>query len=65
MTGRCAAVIVAVVLATWEAVSASGLLFRDVVPSLAAIGKAIAGLLASADFYGNLGTPPSRSASDC
>jgi NitT/TauT family transport system permease protein len=48
-------VIIAVVLATWEVVSASGLLFRDVVPSLVAIGKSIAGLLASADFYGNLG----------
>jgi NitT/TauT family transport system permease protein len=48
-------VIIAVVLATWEAVSASGLLFRDVVPSLVAIVKAIAGLLASGDFYGNLG----------
>jgi NitT/TauT family transport system permease protein len=48
-------VIVAVVLATWEAVSASGLLFRDVVPSLVAIGKSIGGLLVSSDFYGNLG----------
>jgi NitT/TauT family transport system permease protein len=48
-------VIIAVVLATWEAVSASGLLFRDVVPSLVAIGKAIGGLLISPDFYGNLG----------
>ena len=50
------AVIVAVVLVTWEVVSASGLLFRDVVPSLAAIGKAIAGLLVSVYFYGNLAT---------
>src|SRR5258708_24583957 len=48
-------VIVAVVLATWETVSASGLLFRDVVPSLVAIGNAVGGLLVSPDFYGNLG----------
>jgi NitT/TauT family transport system permease protein len=48
-------VIIAVVLAIWEAVSASGLLFRDVVPSLVAIGKSIGGLLAGAEFYGNLG----------
>ena len=50
------AVIVAVVLATWEVVSMSGLVFRDVVPSLTAIGKAIGGLLVSSDFYGNLAT---------
>ena len=48
-------VIIVAVLATWEAVSASGLLFRDVVPSLVAIGKAIARLLTSAEFYSNLG----------
>ncbi len=48
-------VIIVAVLATWEAVSASGLLFRDVVPSLAAIGKAIVRLLTSAEFYSNLG----------
>ena len=48
-------VIIAVVLATWEAVSASGLLFRDVVPSLGAIGMAIGELLANPEFYGNLG----------
>jgi NitT/TauT family transport system permease protein len=52
--------IITLVLAAWEAVSASGLLFRDVVPSLAAIGKAIAGLLASPDFYGNLGITASE-----
>ena len=32
--------IVAAVLGIWEIVAASGLLFRDVVPSLPAIGKA-------------------------
>jgi ABC-type nitrate/sulfonate/bicarbonate transport system permease component len=48
-------VIVAVVLAAWEALAASGWLFRDVVPSLTAIGRAIVRLLAHQDFYGNLG----------
>jgi len=46
--------IVAAVLAGWEALAASGLLFRDVVPSLTAIARALAGVLGSADFYGNL-----------
>lgn len=48
------ATIIVVVLAVWEAVAASGFLFRDVVPSLAVIGKAIGRLLATADFYRNL-----------
>ena len=47
--------IVAVLLMGWEALSASGLLYRDVVPSLAAIGRALGRVLGSADFYGNLG----------
>jgi ABC-type nitrate/sulfonate/bicarbonate transport system permease component len=47
--------IVATILLGWEALSASGLLFRDVVPSLAAIARALARVLASADFYANLG----------
>jgi NitT/TauT family transport system permease protein len=47
--------IVATVLLAWEAVAASGLLFRDVVPSLATIGKAFAHLLGNPDFYSNLG----------
>jgi ABC-type nitrate/sulfonate/bicarbonate transport system permease component len=47
--------IIAVVLVTWEALAVSGLLFRDVVPSLAAIGRAIARLLSGGDFYANLG----------
>jgi ABC-type nitrate/sulfonate/bicarbonate transport system permease component len=47
--------IVAVVLAAWQALSVSGLLFRDVVPSLAAIGRALGAVLASPDFYANLG----------
>jgi NitT/TauT family transport system permease protein len=47
--------IVVTILLVWEAVAASGLLFRDVVPSLVAIGKAVTRLLINPDFYGNLG----------
>src|SRR3954454_9379511 len=47
--------IIAGVLATWEAVAASGLLFRDVVPSLLVIGRAIVELLADGATYFNLG----------
>lgn len=47
--------IVAGVLAVWEAVAMSGLLFRDVVPSLQAIGRALVAILARPDFYANLG----------
>jgi NitT/TauT family transport system permease protein len=49
-------VIVATLLLGWEALSRSGLLFRDVVPSLEAIGRAVTRLLTGADFYANLGT---------
>jgi NitT/TauT family transport system permease protein len=37
--------IIVTVLVGWEALAASGLLYRDVVPSLVAIGKALWGLL--------------------
>jgi NitT/TauT family transport system permease protein len=47
--------IIAAVLASWEALSLSGWLFRDVVPSLAAIARAIGRLLSTGDFYSNLG----------
>jgi len=47
--------IIAVVLVSWQALSMSGLLFRDVVPSLAAIGRALVALLANPEFYANLG----------
>jgi ABC-type nitrate/sulfonate/bicarbonate transport system permease component len=47
--------IVVTVLVAWEALAASGLLFRDVVPSLAAIIAAVGQLLAAAEFYANLG----------
>ncbi|MEP7275285.1 MAG: ABC transporter permease [Betaproteobacteria bacterium] len=48
--------IVAVILVAWETLSASGLLFRDVVPSLAAIGRALARVLGNAEFYSHLAT---------
>ncbi len=48
------AIIVAVLL-IWETVSYLGLFYRDVVPSLWAIGKAIDKLLSSPDYYWNLG----------
>jgi NitT/TauT family transport system permease protein len=48
--------IIVVVLAAWEALAASGLLYRDVVPSLAAIGKALLAMLGDSSFYLNLGT---------
>ena len=47
--------IVAVVFAVWEIVAVSGILFRDVVPSLTAIGAALAKLLGDGAFYRNLG----------
>jgi len=40
--------------ALWEAVAASGLLFRDVVPSSTKVVAALATLLVSPDFYYNL-----------
>jgi ABC-type nitrate/sulfonate/bicarbonate transport system permease component len=43
------AIVVAVVV-IWEAVSASGLLYRDVVPSLLAIGKALFAMLTVPDM---------------
>ncbi len=43
------------VLALWEFLAHSGWLYRDVVPSLLAIGRALYGLLASGDFWFNLG----------
>jgi ABC-type nitrate/sulfonate/bicarbonate transport system permease component len=46
--------IVAVVLLGWEALAASGWLFRDVVPSLAAIARALVRLLGNPEFYTNL-----------
>jgi len=42
--------IIVTVLAFWEALAASGLLYRDVVPSLLAIGKALFGLMTVPDM---------------
>jgi len=42
--------IIVVTLASWEALSASGLLYRDVVPSLLAIAKALFDLLTVPDM---------------
>src|SRR5689334_8318057 len=47
--------IIAGLLLTWEAVAASGLLFRDVVPSLLVIGRALVELLADKTYYWHLG----------
>jgi ABC-type nitrate/sulfonate/bicarbonate transport system permease component len=43
------------VLAIWQAVSVSGLLFGDVVPSLLVIGQSLIKTLLSGEFYYNLG----------
>ena len=47
--------IIAFILVTWETVAASGLLFRDVVPSLMVIGRALIELLADKTYYWHLG----------
>jgi len=46
--------IILAVLAVWEFLSHSGWLYRDVVPSLLAIGRALVEQLFSANFYFNL-----------
>ncbi len=48
--------IVVAVLATWQLVAASGLLYRDVVPSLAAIAAALVTTLSDPTFYFHLAT---------
>jgi ABC-type nitrate/sulfonate/bicarbonate transport system permease component len=47
--------IILAVLAIWEFMAHSGLLYRDVVPSLFAIGRALYDLLSHDDYYFNLG----------
>jgi ABC-type nitrate/sulfonate/bicarbonate transport system permease component len=49
------AAIILSVLAIWEFLSHSGWLYRDVVPSLLAIGHALFELLSHGDYYFNLG----------
>ena len=46
--------IVVAVLASWQLVAASGLLYRDVVPSLAAIAVALYATLSDPAFYFHL-----------
>src|SRR5436305_3650668 len=48
--------IIVAVLVFWEALAASGLLYRDVVPSLLAIGRALYVTLADKNFYWHLYT---------
>ncbi|HTH96228.1 MAG TPA: hypothetical protein VL574_02360, partial [Stellaceae bacterium] len=46
--------IIAVLLGGWQALSASGLLYADVVPGLGAIGSALIETLGDPDFWSNL-----------
>jgi ABC-type nitrate/sulfonate/bicarbonate transport system permease component len=46
--------IVAAVLIAWQAIAASGLLYRDVVPSLPALARALFQLVVDPVFYSNL-----------
>jgi ABC-type nitrate/sulfonate/bicarbonate transport system permease component len=48
--------IIVAVLVFWEALAASGLLYRDVVPSLVAIARALWATLSDPAFYFHLGT---------
>jgi NitT/TauT family transport system permease protein len=57
---RLRVVIVVAILVVWEAVAASGLLYRDVVPSLTAIASALIKLLANSEFYWHLGVTASE-----
>src|SRR5262245_29847333 len=47
--------IIVFILLFWEAIAQSGLLYRDVVPSLLAIGVALVRLLSTSDYYWHLG----------
>src|SRR4029078_4707006 len=47
--------IILAVLVIWEAMSRSGLLYLDVLPSLIAIGRALFDLLSHASYYFHLG----------
>ena len=46
--------IIVTVVVIWEATAASGLLFRDVIPSLVTIGQAIVRILLDPDYYRHL-----------
>src|SRR5262249_23941213 len=47
--------IILAVLAAWQFLAHSGWLYRDVVPSLLSIGRAMAALLTDRSYYFNLG----------
>jgi NitT/TauT family transport system permease protein len=47
--------VVVVALLVWQGVAASGILFRDVVPTLDQIALALVRLMADRELYGNLG----------
>jgi NitT/TauT family transport system permease protein len=47
--------IIAAILVAWEALAQSGLLYRDVVPSLLAIARALVTLLTNPEYYWHLG----------
>jgi ABC-type nitrate/sulfonate/bicarbonate transport system permease component len=49
------AALILTLLALWEFLAHSGWLYRDVVPSLLSIGRALAELLSSGNYYFNLG----------
>jgi ABC-type nitrate/sulfonate/bicarbonate transport system permease component len=49
------AAIILTLLASWELLARSGWLYRDVVPSLLSIGRAMVDLLTSGSYYFNLG----------
>jgi NitT/TauT family transport system permease protein len=55
--------IIIVVLAGWEALAQSGLLYRDVVPTLGKIGMAVVALLSDPNYYWNLGVTAGEIAS--
>ncbi|MEA2928238.1 MAG: NitT/TauT family transport system permease protein [Hyphomicrobiales bacterium] len=49
------AVIIVFALIAWEALARSGLLFRDIVPSLVVLGRALVAVLGDPTFYRHLG----------
>jgi NitT/TauT family transport system permease protein len=46
--------IIAAIIIAWEALAVSGLLYRDVVPSLATVARAVAAILSDPGFYWHL-----------
>jgi len=52
--GRVRLLLVAGIVTIWETLSASGLFYRDVIPSLLAIARAMGAVLAQGEFYRHL-----------